>query len=253
MVKSSSEDAPQLLKSSLRVLRAQFGKSFKLPSSSQLPTYIALPQGAFSASRADQKHAQLESLVCAYALYLLIEGSTNPRAYYAALRNHHKIKRENGDPIMLLVRSVRGLAPQAPAEARRITQSCSEWATAIRYCARKSVEPHKVVGSGMRAGQGISAWAKKQRSWRQQMERDEAGLDPQSRAKIKRKGRSVTELSARMFRTADDRLLLEVGPTSANSSRVRVYSWKKLKPEKLKARKARWKRISKAADQNGQM
>jgi hypothetical protein len=161
--KSSSK--VKLFENAKRVLEKELGKSDSLPEPYELPSLIMAVPAASGWGRLDQKRAQLRAFQKAHAWRLVINSTGRGKAYSAALRKHHGLSKSStmiGCILRLLLPRKANLAE----DRARASQRYAEWAQGVRYLYRKRILPTKVVSVGMRKGEGISAWAKRERRHR---------------------------------------------------------------------------------------
>jgi len=155
-------DNGKLTSSAKGVLQRELGLSGNLPEPDELPYAIEAVSAAPGWGRLEIKRAQLRAFQKAHAWRLLIISSGRSKQYAAALRKHHGLSKAS-TLIGCLLRSLIPLKADTAADKDRASQRYAEWTQGVRYLHRKQILPSKVVKLGMKKGEGISIWAKRER------------------------------------------------------------------------------------------
>jgi hypothetical protein len=161
--KCSTRSKSKLLRDAARVLQNELGPSGVLPEPSELPRAIlAVPLSA-AWGRIEMKRAQLRAFKKAHAWRLLINASGRTREYSLELRRFHGLPKVS-KLIGCLLRSLVTLSADTAADRDRASQRYAEWSQGVRYLNRQRILPNRVIKFGMQKGEGISAWAKRERA-----------------------------------------------------------------------------------------
>ena len=163
--KSAVASKAKLLKNAKLVLKQELGLSDSLPEPHELPSLITAVPAASGWGRLELKRAQLRAFQKAYAWRLTIISSGRTKDYVAALRKHHGLSKTS-TMIGCILRLLLPLKADTAANRDRASQRYAEWTQGVRYLYRRRILPSKVASVGMRKGEGISAWAKRERRCR---------------------------------------------------------------------------------------